>query len=311
MKSQLRSLLALVVAAVLGLVGCDSTTGSTTTTQQIAQATTAAINANDFALGTVTSLISNGGVNDLGSLEAKINDASSGINNVDVDGDGQVDYVSIQESGTPGNDTLEFLAHPSSNPSSQPVLVASVAISTNTTTQNVQVTGAYPNYVAGYQDNSYVYNHQGLTFGQAVLLGALLQPHTYYVAPRPMYVSRPVLSGSSLGSTRSTFSTTTHVVPVQRTVRPSTYQAPLSASRSPSQYTAPRATGSITGNATQQRSFSQRSSTAPRPTGASFSSRPSSSYTPSTSRSSSSSSSSSSFSRSSSSRSSFGGGRRR
>jgi hypothetical protein len=248
-------------------MGCDSN-HQTTTVREVVQAQ-ATMSAQDFDLQTVTGFFGGGQATDLAALEQRINDPASGINNVDLDKDGQVDPITIRESAANGAPVVEFMAHPTTNPTNE-VLVGSI----NITQQGEQITvqAGYPNYVDGYQNYSYSQVHQGLSFGDAMLLGYLMRPHAFYA---PMYVpsrylARPVVMGSSLGTTRSSYQTTTRVAPVARQALPSTFRQPASAQKAPSQYTAPRATGTIGGNAQQMKDYSQRNTAAPKATGSSF-----------------------------------------
>lgn len=130
-------------------------------------------------------------------LEKAIN-SDNGINNVDVDKDGKIDYISVKEGRKGDAISLDLMAVPSGtqNPA-EGVVVASITFSKNTQTNTVEVSGGYPNYVSGYQDNYYSYRHNGLSFGEAMFLAWMFSPRTaYYYNPYyyRSYVPRPIYS---------------------------------------------------------------------------------------------------------------------
>jgi hypothetical protein len=217
-------------------------------------------------------------------LEQQINDPNSGINTLDLDNDGNVDYLKIVE-------RANQLVVIDETKTSQ-VTIATLNI---TPSGDVNVSG-----VPTYCGQNYNY-HNHYLLGDAILLSYLLRPHPYYI-PRYHYGYYP-----SYYHRTSVVYTRTRIIssPAYR----STYRTTTSYSRPATSYSrtttpvAPQRT-SISNPTTSQRSFSSRSSSTPVRSGGFGSS--------SSSRSSfGSSSSSSSRSSFGSSRSSFGGGGRR
>ena len=219
-------------------------------------------------------------------LEQQINDPNSGINTLDLDKDGNVDYLKVVERAN----QLVVIDETSTNQ----ITIATLNITPN---GDVSVSGV-PTYCG---QNYYYHNHYSLT--DAILLSYLLRPHPYYI-PRyhygyyPSYYHRTSVISTrtriiSSPSYRSSVRTTTsYSRPTTSYSRPTTsYSRPATPTRT-----------SLSNPSTSQRSFTPRSTSSPVRSGGFGSS----------SRSSSSSFGSSSSSRSSfgSSRSSFGGGSR-
>ena len=107
-------------------------------------------------------------------LEQKINDPSTNINNMDLDKDGKVDYLTVTESGA---NQLE-ISDASVNP---PVTVARLTVTPDNSTQtaSLQINGT-PEYCG----SSYNYYRPSISFGEMLFMAYLLSPHSYY---RPMY----------------------------------------------------------------------------------------------------------------------------
>jgi len=153
------------------------------------------MDADAFDLEAVVSLMTNEGVTDMEALEQRINDPDSGINNVDINSDEQTDYVGCSEVNEDGRRAVDFIAYPSGvdEPADDDlVTVASISITVNTETNQVEVSGGYPEYVSGYQDRHYSHHvsrshsHGSSGFATGFFLG-------YFLAPRPLY--RPVYYG--------------------------------------------------------------------------------------------------------------------
>lgn len=108
------------------------------------------------------------------TLEKAINDPNNHINNLDLDKDGNIDYLKVVE---PGQNRLNVVDDVSDADS---VTVARINIEPNqgagTADLNVQ---GNPNY-AGYNN----YYHSSFTFTDFLLLSYLMRPHPYYM---PMY----------------------------------------------------------------------------------------------------------------------------
>jgi hypothetical protein len=108
------------------------------------------------------------------TLEKAINDPNNHINNLDLDKDGNIDYLKVEE---PGQNRLNVVDDVSDADS---VTVARINIEPNqgSNTADLSVQGN-PNY-AGYNN----YYHSSFTFTDFLLLSYLMRPHPYYM---PMY----------------------------------------------------------------------------------------------------------------------------
>jgi hypothetical protein len=223
----MKSLLAYFVVLSFVVVGCSdkhyTSHSSKTQTQKKVQASL--LSFEDFDLETVVAVVKENKVNGAEELESFIN-SDNGINNVDVDKDGKIDYVRVVEGRDGQVITLDMSATPSSG--GEEVTVANLRFTQNTTSSEMVVEGAYPNYVRGYNDHYYSYHtphRHGLTTGEALFLVWLMTPNRgMYVRPVPMYQPRPVYTSSQLRSTRTTTRATTKVSPVKRAKRPDSYK---------------------------------------------------------------------------------------
>lgn len=210
----------LIIGLLAGLAACS---------QPTVQSQSYLLRADQFSLETVVGLIQNGRATDAASLQTLVNDPSSGINNVDVDHDNQIDMVLVRETEQNGNKRFDFTAQPSGNPNGQPVDVATINFVRDGS--QIAVNAGYANYVQGY--DSYYYN---VRLAQDLMLfHYLYAPHPYYVPVYSAYhyVPRPIYAPSYLSTVRRTYTTTTQISPIARTVRPSTFQT---ATRIPSAY---------------------------------------------------------------------------
>lgn len=164
-------------------------------------------------------------------LEQQINDPNSGINTLDLDNDGNVDYLKVVESAN----QLVVIDETRTNQ----VTIATLTI---TPSGDVNVNGV-PTYCG---QNYYYHNHYSLT--DAILLSYLLRPHPYYI-PRYHYGYYP-----SYYHRTSVVYTRTRIIssPSYR----NTYRTTTSYSR-PSTSVAPQRT-SISNPTTSQRSFTAR-----------------------------------------------------
>ncbi len=106
-------------------------------------------------------------------LEKAINDPKNNINNLDLDKDGNIDYLKVNE---PAKDELDVVDDTSAT---QSVTVASIKVSpTNNNNADLNIQGN-PNYVG----DNYMY-HSSFGLGDFLLMSYLLSPHSYYM---PMY----------------------------------------------------------------------------------------------------------------------------
>ncbi|MHA2280113.1 MAG: tail fiber domain-containing protein [Promethearchaeota archaeon] len=223
----MRNLLVAFVAMTFAVVGCDSDrhhTRHTTQTQTQKKVQASLLSFEDFDLETVVGLIKQDKVNGAEELEKFIN-SDNGISNVDTDKDGKLDYIRVVEGRDGQAITLDMVAVGSNK---EEVTVANLRFTQNTTSNDMTVEGAYPNYVGGYDSHYYSYHrphHHGMTAGQAVFLMWLMTPsRSMYMHPVPMYTARPVYSRSQLQTTRATTRTTTKVSPIKNTQRPKNFQ---------------------------------------------------------------------------------------
>jgi hypothetical protein len=189
-------------------------------------------------------------------LEKAINDPSTKINNLDLDKDGNIDYLKVEENGPNKLKVVDDVSE------SDSVTVARINIDPNTANNTADLTvQGNPNYV-GYDNNYY---HSSFTFTDFLLLSYLMRPHAYYM---PMYHYGYYPSYYSRIHTVRTFRTTTSPSMSSR----STFHSNRSSLSSPTR---------------SQRSFSTRSPSTVRSGGfGSSSSRGNSFSRPSSSRSS-------------------------
>lgn len=234
------------------------------------------------------------------ALTQAINANGNDINNLDLDEDGQIDYLKVDQIN---NNSLGVYDETNNDK------VEICKLTVNTQNNSYSIVGT-PQYCG----NTYVYNSSpGLTFGQFMFLHWMLSPHPYYHPYWGYHVGyyrgyRPYYSHYSRPYTRTYSRTRTVTRTVPSTVR-STRSTPTQVSRSASSVRSTPQRTSVSNPVRSQREFSRGEGNRFRSSGATGSGFRSSSS--SSSRSSSSFGSSRSSSRSSfgSSRSSFGGSR--
>ena len=156
---------------------------------------------------------------DPATLEKAINDPANRINNLDLDKDGNIDYLKVQEAD--GN-KLKVLDDVSN---SESVTVASINVSPDNTnnTADLSIQGN-PNYV-GYNN----YYHSSFSFGDMLLLSYLMRPHAYYM---PMYHYGYYPSSYVHTRTYSTFRPTSSSSMSSRTSSRSSLSSPVRSQRS-------------------------------------------------------------------------------
>jgi hypothetical protein len=107
------------------------------------------------------------------TLEKAINDPKNQINNLDLDKDGNIDYLKVEESDKNKLKVVDDISD------SQSVTVASVNVNpTDNNTADLNIQGN-PDYVG---NNNYY--HSSFSFTDFLLMSYLLRPHSYYM---PMY----------------------------------------------------------------------------------------------------------------------------
>jgi hypothetical protein len=113
-------------------------------------------------LYTVAELVEGDSIADVKSLEAKINDPDAGLSAVDIDGDGEVDFIEVVEVRNGGKTTLELRAIPSSKKDEDvakvAVLVATVEVHVENK-ETIVVHGAYTEHIE-HDVNVDVYHHE-------------------------------------------------------------------------------------------------------------------------------------------------------
>lgn len=208
---------------------------------EIVQGDTFLLNSDDFDLETVIGLVKGNGISNIEELEAQINSPDTGINNVDLDADGKIDYILVKENRDGGKFTLEFMAVPSGSKKEEEAnLVASMNIKQSG--ENTEVSGGYPSYVSGHDSHHYHYSHRGgMSMGQALFLAWMISPRPMYMSPRPYmmggYMSRGYMTPSQRTSTRSSYTkTNTKVSPVSKSAKPANYKSAPSASKTKSRF---------------------------------------------------------------------------
>lgn len=154
----------IIIAAVAVLSSCNQPPQQNNVTIQ--SNTTAGFDVNKLANLVKTST-------DPQVLEKAINDPANQINNLDLDKDGNIDYLKVNE---PGKNQLDVIDDVSKD---QSVTVASIKVNpTDNNNADLNIQGN-PQYVG---DNYYYHSH--FTFGDFLLMSYLMRPHMYYV---PMY----------------------------------------------------------------------------------------------------------------------------
>jgi hypothetical protein len=108
------------------------------------------------------------------TLEKGINDPNNHINNLDLDKDGNIDYLKVEE---PGPNKLKVVDDVSDSDS---VTVARININPDSSNNTAELSvNGNPQYV-GYNN----YYHSSFSFTDFLLLSYIMRPHSYYM---PMY----------------------------------------------------------------------------------------------------------------------------
>lgn len=104
------------------------------------------------------------------ALEQQLNTPNNQINNLDIDGDGNIDYIKVVESAS-GLQVIDASIQ------SQPVVAT---LTFNTSTNTVAINGN-PNYSG--DNNTYLQHYDGNSLTTYLFLAYLLQPHHSYYVP--------------------------------------------------------------------------------------------------------------------------------
>ena len=192
----------------------------------------------DFDLSTVISLMKTGQVSSLNDLETKINDYSSGINNIDIDGDEVVDYIEIEEKKTEKFSRLVLLARPSkkTGASRGKLAIAGLKIELNKSLpQMVSISGGFPDYAGAYKK---AYYQVSFPYSQELFW------HTFFSESRTAYSSQNVASASNTKLTiserksrRRTFYTLAGISLLATVARPNSYRISSKYTQNASRYT--------------------------------------------------------------------------
>lgn len=226
-----KKLLTLITMIMFLLFGCnDRRHELPTRTETNVSVKSFVMNAEDFDLASVIARLKKGDLSNAEALEKFIN-TTPGINNIDIDKDGNVDNVSVtEEKSSDGQMVMAINAFPKKGES---IAVAEVSFTRNTTTGTVEVSGAYPESVNGYQDHYYHSTLTGSVVGDMMFYHWLFSPRSLYVSPYHgglYYGVAPhhTMSRSQVTKTRTTYRTQHSVSPVKKQPRPKSY-APKSA----------------------------------------------------------------------------------
>ena len=168
---QYRHLTAITLA--LAMLGACSERRPQTETRTSVQANNKLLKASDFDLGAVVAGVKANRFKNGAEIEAFANDRRNGVNNIDHNGDGQIDYVSVRD-GDAGR--LQFSV-PGTN--GQPYVFANLTINQETR----EINGGYANHVSGYQSHHY---HDRFDVGDALMMMWMMdamRPRYYGAAP--------------------------------------------------------------------------------------------------------------------------------
>jgi hypothetical protein len=118
--------------------------------------------AQSLRLYTVAELVEGDSIADTKTLEAKLNDPDAGLSAVDIDGDGEIDFIEVVEVRKDGKTTLELRAIPSSKTSEDvakvAVLVATIELHVENN-ETIIVHATYTQHIE-HDANVDVYHHE-------------------------------------------------------------------------------------------------------------------------------------------------------
>jgi len=277
----------LVCLAAWAIAGCDNQPHRTVVItappqQQVVvnapQAPTTIMNSSDLDLATISDLLRTAKITDAETLQATINNPQNAINNVDLDHDGIIDPITVNEGQTAGGKQFNLTA----NPAGQPATVVA-NINVNVTGGQAVVQAGYPSYVNGYDRDYYNYS---VARDVAFMSWAL--------SPRPMFIAQPyrsyawypasspphVFAADTVTQRRTEYTTRTHVSPVQRSAPPPSFAQQAQATKVPSGFQPSAAarptptTNNLNDRATAQ-NFRARDTTQPVARATGFGARPS------------------------------------
>ena len=108
-------------------------------------------------------------------LEQLLNDKSEGVNNLDLDEDGKVDFIKVTEYGDANAQGFSLTAEPAAGEEQE---IATIEVEkVNDREANVEVNGSREIYGHNH------YRHSSFGIGDYLLLSYLFRPHTPYMSP--------------------------------------------------------------------------------------------------------------------------------
>lgn len=148
------------------------------------------IKSESLDLESVTYLVKKGKVKDAAELEKKINNPKEKINDIDVDGDGKVDYIKIVEVKKDGGVIVfELHAIPSATKDeSAAVVIAYVDFTPDKATGVLVVKATYAPVVVGYDTIVYDYTVPIVVENEKIVVTGGVGFYGWLWAPRPAYV---------------------------------------------------------------------------------------------------------------------------
>ena len=232
--------MAVALVALLAITGCRCDNGhgytgqgSQKTGPQKVEAQNFLMDSTQFDLGAVISKLKQGDIQNAEELTKWIN-MTPGINNVDIDKDGKVDEIHVtEEQNGSGKYVLPVHANPLT---ADPTVISEISFTQNTQTGQMEVAGAYPQYVRGYHSHYYHHTLTGSHIGDMMFYSWLLSPRPMYVGayhPGMYYGGAPrsTMSQQQLSSTRTTSYQKHNVSPTKKQERPSSYKPQSNATK--------------------------------------------------------------------------------
>ena len=209
---------------VVFLFGCEDRNTRTVTETNV-NSQNYLMKSEDLALDIITAKLEKGDIEDAKGIEQLIN-TEPGINNVDLDKDGNVDELTIKEENQDGKPVLAIIAHPKTG---EETVVAELSFEKNTETQSVEIHGAYPSYVSGYDAHYYHSTVAGSVIGDMMLYDWMFRPHPLYVPHYSygMYYHEPrtVMNVTQVTNVRNEYTTKNKIKKAKAKKRPKAYKA--------------------------------------------------------------------------------------
>lgn len=253
MKRLFTSTFAILLSALL-IVGCSSETKQVKKSPEV-NITTTVNPADGLDLKLVGALLQDGKVTDAASLEKEIN-KKGGINNLDLDGNGEVDYINVSENDPQGNTRARSFDLTTGNGDNTTFLASVEVEKGGGDTYNIHMSGSE----AVYGSNAHYTSTYRPSVGQMMFYAWLFSPRpVYYHAPYyhgyyPTYY-RPV---TVVSRTAYSQRTVTQRTTVQKTVKKSTTPRTSTIKSSNKGKTSAKARTSINNHKKSQKDFKAR-----------------------------------------------------